>query len=144
LGDIICQFWGTDVTALLREEPRSHSPPNEALVVDEAPGKKVPGKEAPVESEIGNLVSRGTDSDAVESEVKESWSLEPEGTEAERRQPSAVEYDEPIYRIIGRVHLSTEYLKDLEPTYRKFNKSPDGSTCIDIAMSIYTLAHLTS
>jgi hypothetical protein len=144
LGDIICQFWGTDVTALLREEPRSHSPPNEALVVDEAPGKKVPGKEAPVESEIGNLVSRGTDSDAVESEVKESWSLEPEGTEAERRQPAAVEYDEPIYRIIGRVHLSTEYLKDLEPTYRKFNKSPDGSTCIDIAMSIYTLAHLTS
>ena len=144
LGDIICQFWGTDVTALLREEPRSHSPPNEAVVVDEALGKKVPGKEAPVETAIGNLVSRGTDSEATESEIKESSSIEPDGTEAELRQPAAVEYDESIYRIIGRAHLSTGYLKDLEPTYRKFNKPPDGSTCIDIAMSIHTLAHLTS
>jgi hypothetical protein len=144
LGDIICQFWGTDATALLREEPRSHSPLDEAVVVDEPLGKKVPGKEAPVESAIGNLVSKGTDSEAAESEVQESWSLEPDGTEAELRRPEAVEYDEPIYRIIGRVHLSTGYLKDLEPTYRKFNKPPNGSTCIDIAMSIHTQAHLTS
>lgn len=57
LGDIICQFWGTDVTALLREEPRLQSLFEEIVLVDEGLGKKVPEKEAPVESVIGNLVS---------------------------------------------------------------------------------------
>lgn len=34
LGDIICEFWGTDVTALLREEPQPQSPLEETVLVE--------------------------------------------------------------------------------------------------------------
>jgi len=135
LGDIICQFWGTDVTAVLRKEPSSCSLVNDAVVIDERPEGNKTGGEAPEKPLVNNTVDEPTKS---ESEVTELWDTESGHTLSEARQP------ESLYRIIGRVHLSTGYLKNLEPTYRKLNKPLEGSECIDITMNIHTLAHLTS
>lgn len=83
-------------------------------------------------------VAEPTESAATESETTGTWDTDSESTQSE------VGKEEVVYRIIGRVHLSTGYLKDLKPTYLIFSKPPDGSECIDITMSIHTLAHLTS
>jgi hypothetical protein len=138
LGDIICQFWATDVTAVLREEPSSRSLANDAMVIDERPERNSTEGEAPEKPSVDNTVDEPTKSEAAESEVTEQWVSESDDTQSEVRQ------SESIYRIIGRAHLSTGYLENLEPTYHKWNEPPEDSECIDITMSIHTLAHLTS
>jgi len=138
LGDIICQFWATDVTAVLREEPSSRSLANDAVVIDEGPQGNDTGGEAPEKSLVDNTVDEPTKSGAAESEVTEQSVSESDDTQSEVRQ------SESIYRIIGRAHLSTGYLKNLKPIHHKWNEPPEDSECMDITMSIHTLAHLTS
>jgi hypothetical protein len=138
LGDIICQFWATDVTAVLREEPCSRSLANDAVVIDERPQGNGTGGKAPEKPLVDNTVDEPTKSEAAESEVTEQSVSESDDTQSEVRQ------SESIYRIIGRAHLSTGYLKNLKPIYHKWNEPPEDSECIDIIMSIHTLAHLTS
>jgi hypothetical protein len=138
LGDIICQFWATDVTAVLREEPSSRSLANDAVVIDEGRKGNGTGGEAPEKSLVDNTVDEPTKSEAVEPEVTEQSVSESDDTQSEVRQ------SESIYRIIGRAHLSTGYLKNLKPIHHKWNEPPEDSECMDITMSIHTLAYLTS
>jgi hypothetical protein len=49
----------------------------------------------------------------------------------------------PVYRVIGKLYLSTGYLKNLEPVYRNFNEPIEGSATMLIEMDIKTLSILT-
>jgi len=49
----------------------------------------------------------------------------------------------PVYRVIGKLYLSTGYLNDLKPVYRKFNEPIKGSQTMLIEMDIKTLSILT-
>jgi hypothetical protein len=49
----------------------------------------------------------------------------------------------PVYRVIGKLYLSTGYLRNLEPVYRNFNEPIEGSPTMLIEMDIKTLSILT-
>jgi hypothetical protein len=49
----------------------------------------------------------------------------------------------PDYRVIGKLYLSTGYLRDLKPVYRNFNKPIKGSQTMLIEIDIKTLSILT-
>jgi hypothetical protein len=54
-----------------------------------------------------------------------------------------IEHPYPVYRVIGKLYLSTGYLRDLKPLYRKFNEPIKGSQTMLIEMDIKTLSILT-
>jgi hypothetical protein len=49
----------------------------------------------------------------------------------------------PVYRVIGKLYLSTGYLRGLKPVYGNFNKPIKGSQTMLIEMDIKTLSILT-
>jgi hypothetical protein len=49
----------------------------------------------------------------------------------------------PVYRVIGKLYLSTGSLVDLKPVYRNFNEPIKGSQTMLIEMDIKTLSILT-
>lgn len=48
-----------------------------------------------------------------------------------------------VYRVIGKLYLSTGYLENLKPVYRNFNEPKEGSATMLIEMDIKTLSILT-
>lgn len=84
LGEIKCQFRGTDVIVLLRQDLDLSLRLLKHYMLMRCLVKTVLGQDASVESAIGN--SKGTDSEAAGYEVTESWNIEPENTEAELKR----------------------------------------------------------
>jgi hypothetical protein len=53
------------------------------------------------------------------------------------------DFEKEVYRVIGKLHLSTGYLENLKPVYKEWNDPVEGAEMMVIDMEIETLCVLT-
>jgi hypothetical protein len=53
------------------------------------------------------------------------------------------DFEKDVYRVIGKLHLSTGYLENLKPVYKEWNNPVEGAEIMVIDIEIKTLCALT-